>query len=286
MEIEVKGHSGCQIDIINFGNKNELRVLKSTSDPLYKERLCKQARKQEKFYNLDLDNVRVPQIYNIETHDNSASFQMEFIYSSNFLDFFEKTSVDQIDTFINTILLFVENSINRSEIEDLDTSVMRDKYLDVKKKILDNNLLNGKADVQSILKTCDKIFDINGTIPIPIGICHGDLTLSNILFNGDNICLIDFLDSFVESPICDIVKIRQDTFYGWSLLMYTGKYDGVRMKIILDYIDQKINDFFCQYEWYRKYYHIFDVMNLLRILQYAKESEIAFFLMDSIKKTI
>lgn len=37
MEIQVKGHSGCQIDIVNDGNN--LYIYKSTHDPKYINRL-------------------------------------------------------------------------------------------------------------------------------------------------------------------------------------------------------------------------------------------------------
>lgn len=45
MKIEVKGHSGCQIEIIN--NHNRLEICKSTSDEKYMDRLLLQARKQK-----------------------------------------------------------------------------------------------------------------------------------------------------------------------------------------------------------------------------------------------
>ena len=56
-----------------------------------------------------------------------------------------------------------------------------------------------------------RVFDALSDMLIPVGTCHGDLTFSNILFNGNNYYLIDFLDSFIESPLLDIVKLRQDT---------------------------------------------------------------------------
>ena len=41
MDIEVKGHSGCSIDIVREGK--ELFILKGTCDPKYVERLYQQA---------------------------------------------------------------------------------------------------------------------------------------------------------------------------------------------------------------------------------------------------
>lgn len=38
MEIEVKGHSGCQIDVVS--EEGQIFVYKSTADPLYLNRLA------------------------------------------------------------------------------------------------------------------------------------------------------------------------------------------------------------------------------------------------------
>jgi hypothetical protein len=46
MTIDIKGHSGCKIDIIEDGDN--LFVKKSTQDPNYLNRLCLQGKKQKK----------------------------------------------------------------------------------------------------------------------------------------------------------------------------------------------------------------------------------------------
>lgn len=121
---------------------------------------------------------------------------------------------------------------------------------------------------------------------IPIGHCHGDLTFSNILFNGNNYFLIDFLDSFIESPIIDMVKLRQDSYYRWSALMYKEKFDVCRFQIVTNKIDKLLNEYFSQYSWYNQYYYYFQLMNLLRILQYAKEEKVILFLKQHIKNLL
>ena len=54
-------------------------------------------------------------------------------------------------------------------------------------------------------------------IEIPIGPCHGDLTLCNIICSKyHGIKLIDFLSTYLESPLQDLSKIIQDYEFGWS----------------------------------------------------------------------
>lgn len=64
MEIEIKGHSGCQIDIVNGGNS--LFINKSTNDKKYIPRLYKQAVKQRNASKIAYQHIRVPEIYEIE----------------------------------------------------------------------------------------------------------------------------------------------------------------------------------------------------------------------------
>ena len=99
------------------------------------------------------------------------------------------------------------------------------------------------------------------------------------MFNGNNYYLIDFLDSFIESPLLDIVKIRQDTAYLWSTLMYHKPFDQVRLNIVSKRIDLALNDYFTsKYDWYRKYYMPLQLMNFLRILQYAHDEKVISYL--------
>ena len=68
---------------------------------------------------------------------------------------------------------------------------------------------------------------LSRAISIPIGFCHGDLTFSNIMFALDDnqVGLIDFLDSFIETPLIDLVKLRQDTHFHWTITRYPHLHD-------------------------------------------------------------
>ena len=128
---------------------------------------------------------------------------------------------------------------------------------------------------ESCIKYIDKCFE-SGNIIIPCGECHGDLTISNMLFANNQIYLIDFLDSYIESPMQDIVKIRQDTNYYLITLLYNYKddeYNLLQIKNNLNYIDNIICLHFNNYFWYIKYYGIFQLINLIRIIPYLKDED-------------
>ncbi len=285
MEIIVKGHSGCQIDIINNGSK--LYINKSTFDPQYVNRLYLQAKKQCEAAKKSYQHIRIPEIYEINRHEDHLTIKMEYIYSKNFVDYFEDAGFDNINYFIKALRIFIDSEIEKSILQNIDTMIIKKKYEDVCYKCQSNPYLANDIQIIHLLEKSRKIFNqLPNCIEIPIGQCHGDLTFSNILFNGNNYYLIDFLDSFIESPLIDLVKIRQDSKYKWSQLMYNGKLDVVRLSIISQKIDKEIDKYYTTYDWYEKYYTSFQLMNFLRILQYAKENKVIAYLKNVLESMI
>ena len=285
MEIQVKGHSGCQIDIVNDGSN--LYIYKSTHDSKCIERLYLQARKQKEASQIEYQHIRIPEIFDIDKADDHLNIKMEYVYSKNYVDYFEDAGFDNISYFVKALKIFVNAEIANSPLQQVDTQVVKDKFEDVCSKCYANEHIREDKDVQNILDASRLAFSsLPAQIEIPMGKCHGDLTFSNILFNGNNYCLIDFLDSFLESPLLDLVKIRQDSQYEWSRLMYEGEVDLVRLSIISQKIDKEIDTFYSQYQWYRDYYHVFQLMNFLRILQYAKEEKVITYLKNVIKSML
>ena len=281
MEIEVKGHSGCNIEIVRDGN--ELFINKSCVDKKYLKRLLLQAEKQRKACQYEYQHIRVPNICSIKENADRVDVKMEYVYSKNFIEYFESAGFEQISYFEKALILFIEREVAISPVVSLPFSIIWNKFEDVNEKIKANSIIKDNKDVEEIIKKCKVIFPNEGEISIPVGICHGDLTFSNILFNGNNYYLIDFLDSFIESPLLDIVKIRQDSRYLWSQLMYIHDYDKIRLEIVSAKIDKEIDSFFSRYNWYKKYYKIFQLMNFMRILQYAHEDKVVHYLINVIK---
>ena len=278
MEIDVKGHSGCNVDIRREGN--ELFIYKSTFDTQYFSRLCLQAKKQKIAGKQEYQHMRIPEIYEVSQNDKCVLIKMEYVYSKNFIEYFESAGFEQITYFIKALKLFLEREITASPLTEISSNIFVEKFNDVKHRIIISPYLKD-SDICTMMKRCTEVFQrIIGheKMCLPMGICHGDLTFSNILFNGNNYYLIDFLDSFIESPLLDIVKIRQDSAYLWSQMMYIHDFDDIRLKLICEKIDKSINDHFLCYKWYQRYYKSFQLMNFLRILQYAKEPQVIYYL--------
>lgn len=282
MEIEVIGNSGCKVEVVREDTK--LFVLKSTEDPKYLWRLALQAEKQQKASENKVPNIIVPKVYAIDRTDKKTEIRMDYVYSQNYINYLENAGVHEIDAFVEAMIAFVENEIAQSPMMECSREVLVAKFEDVAAKVSARNDYTDEM-VQHIAKTRNKIAEVN-SLRIPVGVCHGDLTFSNILFCGQQYCLIDFLDSFIETPLQDIVKLRQDSQYLWSCLMYQNPYDALRLKLISQYIDERLDKHFCQYDWYKEYYDVMQLMNMLRILPYAKEKKVVDFLMRVINTLV
>jgi len=277
MKLDIQGHSGCDIVIVH--EDNDLFIHKSTHDAAYVPRLVNQANKQIAASKIEYQNIRVPKIFEVVKSETDATIKMEYIYSRNFIEHFEQAGFEQIKYLIGAIKYFIDLEIANSTMQTVPSTILTDKMADVARKVEKNVHLKDDDEAQRLVKLSSEVMDRVGDMVMPVGTCHGDLTFSNILFNGNNYYLIDFLDSFIESPLLDIVKIRQDTAYMWSTLMYSKPFDKVRLSIISEKIDTAIDEYFtAKYQWYRDYYMPLQLMNFLRILQYGHDEKVIAYL--------
>lgn len=112
----------------------------------------------------------------------------------------------------------------------------------------------------------------------PSGKYHGDLTMANILFSPSTSIryLIDFLPGYINSPVLDIVKLKQEYKLHWSsLIMHTGN----RYEYFLNILSELCEDTFKEIDTADA-----EALNLLRILPYVTDINIEKLLIKSIKK--
>jgi hypothetical protein len=150
------------------------------------------------------------------------------------------------------------------------------------------------------------------SLQIPMGFCHGDLTLSNILIQestNDKIVLIDFLDSFLESPLSDMCKINQDLSHGWTIRMLatnnttkqeekgakptnkneesSNSVDPVRLYVLFQRMMKKVVlEPFGKEIWFQKLFRPLCVISQMRVLQYSVEETVARYLWDTIEQEV
>ncbi|WP_099610814.1 phosphotransferase [Vibrio fujianensis] len=108
-------------------------------------------------------------------------------------------------------------------------------------------------------------------LQMPMGSCHGDLTLANLKITEDNqLYLFDFLSCEIDSPLQDAAKIVQDFEYGWS---FRKEKESIRIK----------GEIFCQHAYpnflttlnrlFNYEMRVIEVLTLLRIAPYINSQD-------------
>jgi tRNA A-37 threonylcarbamoyl transferase component Bud32 len=117
---------------------------------------------------------------------------------------------------------------------------------------------------------------------VPKTFCHGDLTFANIIFHKNRLFFIDFLDSYIDSFYCDLVKLKQELYYFWNLRVQN------KMNLRMVQIYKKIWDTLsCKYEKsiQTDEFEILDVMNTLRLEPYLTNDNQRFTLNKMVTST-
>lgn len=244
MPFKIKGNSNYELKLEN----NIVTKYSTVEDP----RLIVSANKQNEFKS---NYFKTPKIYEI----NESSFSMEYINGESFIEFFGRASKRDLDGLIYKIDGYIQENILGDYNLPIDILKQKIKQIPSAKNVLIN-------------------FKEKEYIKVKVGKCHGDFTFSNMVF-AENIYLIDFLDSYIDSPTIDIVKIRQDTHLYWSLNMVNDVRDVIKVKLGLKYIDDWITS-----KYPVEDYNLLQAINLSRIIPYAKTPKIQEYLKQNITK--
>lgn len=256
------GRSGCTFYLDDSG----IILRKISSDSEYNDRLYSQYLKQSKFENSN--NFSTPIPYQFNKTETLYHFDMEYIHGKTFNNFCLDSNVDEILGFSDNLKGLLSDNLKSSILTEINFSKLENKLNSLSK------LLGAGVE---------KYIHFLLTHPIealPIGKNHGDLTMSNIMFS-DKYYLIDFLDNPYETPLNDLIKIKQDTEHNFYFNLL-GKVD-TKVKVCLDYIDIQLNKHFedtinsHQFIW-------LSIFNLLRVLPYLKSKNEIESILKSLKK--
>lgn len=276
--LKLEGRSGCPIYLISKGNS--IAVSKSSSSLSYNERLKKQASKQNAFNSIYPENtkLRAPEVYSVGLgQDGLAFFEMEYARGEKFSDYFPGLSLSQLDSIVNIFIDYFNYAIENSTLMEVTIELTNFKTEEIQKKVMPMEHYSDELKRSLFYYLYNK----KPNVLLPQGFCHGDFTFSNMLFkeNGQ-IYVFDFLDSFIESPLIDLIKLRQDTKFLWSILI-DEKLEGhkiIKVLQILKYIDSRLVSFLHELSADIGHWHTYlEIFNLARIMPYAqKQTDIQF----------
>jgi thiamine kinase-like enzyme len=197
---------------------------------------------------------------------------MEYIMGCDYYEYFSVTSSTGIQKIFNFLDEYFQFLIYNSH--QYKEKVVKDK--------IENKLSSFKNEQYTPLIQFTLNYLNNINLDIKKSFCHGDLTISNILFHHKKVYLIDFLDSYLDTFLLDLVKLKQDLHYHWILEINNQKNLRIAQcfNIVWKYIETK----------YAKYlntdaFYILELINFLRIEPYLTNNNQRIILNNIIKKT-
>ena len=253
------GLSGSSVEIIDGA------VRKTSPRLAYNDRLMKQIDKQNYFSKLTFTYISTPKILSKGVN----YFDMEYINAQRFDSFLATAKPKDITLIINALNEYLLFLITSSRFQNARAKVIS-KLEELKRH-------SRYKDFVAFLEGLD--VDLNS---VPYGFCHGDLTFANILFNEKKIYFIDFLDTYVDSYLIDLTKLKQDLCYHWSSRVF-GTVD-MRVYQLKSYMWQQLESDYKE-TLNSNQFKLLDAINLLRIEPYLKDSYHKSILCELIEQT-
>jgi hypothetical protein len=244
----INGYSGCKLLF-----KNGV-VSKTSKDIDYNSRLEVQISKQMIFNNTSF--IQAPKVLKKYYTQNLLSCDMEYCLGESAIEWIGTASREDLQAFTYIIISNIENCLSQSETVQLTCL----------QSTFENKISSLKGACENrIIRELYTSFPTD--VSFPIGFCHGDLTLSNII-KGNSIYYIDFLDQFIESPLWDIVKLRQDTQYHWSAII--GNIEHYNSTLLsLNIMNEMIENHEIYQKWSKTLFFM-EKLNLARIIPYVE----------------
>lgn len=282
-KLKMEGRSGCNL-IIEYQEAHAV-IKKYSSSLKYNHRLIEQAKKQKDFYLLNKESAfTTAKILEVSCVENElASFTMNYVFAEKYSEYLDQINVKELKKLLGSFIQYFDDSFKTASNEQINKNIFLDKFKDIRTNISQNQLIRSKYFLQILNDLENKI----PNQPLPVGTCHGDFTFSNILFGEQKIYLLDFLDSFIESPVIDIVKLRQDTCYKWSIMLESTmpQYKVNKLSQIMVYFDLEIENYCAKLEL-QEWYIFLQAINLLRIVPYLKVEHEILFIENALRKLL
>lgn len=260
-QISIPGNSGCKVEL---EYEPTARIRKTVLNLSYAARLEKQRIKQQTYAPL-VPGIVIPKVLDYD----EVSFCMEYLPMLDAIEFLERATPAIIQTRLKILFDLISWELSNSNPVSIPKTVILEKVKSIQGTVPENIWAHYFNDL-----TIELYKRIPDRVILPLGQCHGDLTYSNIMFSLDENCigLIDFLDSFIETPLMDLVKLRQDTHFHWTSYRYPERHDRGKVYLANLWIDQLLNDEFGSLLTSNEFW-ILEVLNYLRIAPYFDEQK-------------
>lgn len=265
------GHSGCQIHLIEDDEGN-VYVRKISGDDSYNNRLKIQCKKQADFKSRF---IKAPMVYRQGyTEEGLFYFDMEYIQGMTLAEYIKTMEIGKVKGLVESLVfsLIPEQKAQVTEEEKKKiTEIFSRKIFELK------NCLAGKKE--SVINKALLLLEDHDWSVMKSSLCHGDLTLENIIIKNDRLYYIDFLDSFYDSWFLDVGTLLQDVQVMWSYRFQNeiSMNTVLRLIVFRDLLIDEINKVDPSYV-VEIYYAL--LQKLIRIFPYTTDEQTYHFLLQ------
>jgi hypothetical protein len=255
---------------ISFVKINQKYYIKK-KNKFFDRREIDSINKQNKFKSFFLDDYKVTSAkITFDLNKNRSFYLVDFYPGKNGTDLLLTGNIDEIKILSKFFLNNYFNLNNKISYEKISKYIFLEKIENIKKKIENKKFIFFKNEI--ILKV-KNIFSKDLYYP-KNKLCHGDLTLGNIIINSTKkyIVLFDFQKTYNDNLIQDYSKIYQDIVLNWTARKFSQN-NKTRAGIVYDNLIPKLN-------WDRVDPTLFKTikqevcMTLLRILPYINPGDL------------
>jgi len=259
------------MELVGHSNSNLVKKVDENGYYIYKKsggRLKKQIAKQLVYKHLLNQHEALGKKFYVPDARlmGDKKTRMEYYHGKDIVDILSTAPITEINKFVEDIFLFIDWELEHSERVSFNNDMVLKKIRSIK---------NLDGELQKTVKRLEPIIEAYvGTVPD--GLCHGDFTFSNMLFDN-RIILLDFLDCYMETPLQDVGKLLQEVNLQWTNL-FVNHMDNMKVDILYNYLRVIFKD---NIESLEKKHDISSfvttiiyILVLLRIIPYVKEKRI------------
>jgi thiamine kinase-like enzyme len=272
-------------DKVSEGNSNEVLELVSRGyDKVVvkkgfgkTQRFKESIEKQEKYKDIEHGLVRISAapITSKKHGKGFMEIEMPYINGMSGRVIIENNDLNSIRVLNSSLEKIIKLELSNSKEVKFQYSSFKMKIEEVASKDKTGYVLEHREMINEVIECARNMPSLEGP-------CHGDLSLPNLILNGDyTIVLIDFLKSFVESPLQDAAKYLQERSHYWTL-RDISKEQQVRGRLAMK------NIYPDPYRIIDKKFHqaiaAFEITTLIRIAPYIKDDITADWLGASINR--
>jgi hypothetical protein len=245
------GRSGCSFEVIDT-------ILRKTSKCIQEnDRHIARGQKQCIFTGKSFKSLSTPFVHAIGFNNAGLCYiDMDLIPGISLVHFLETATAEDYQFLENVLIDYLDQQFSSTVLDLNDDAI--------------NNVRAKVNEIRFSLEFPNKslILDSLDDMPVDkliVGWCHGDLTLANMIYSNKTFYLIDFLDTYIESPLLDLISIRQDTKHLWTCFI-TDRYNDTAISW-LKKLDDTLNSRYSAYiesSWY-KYLSLLNYVRMYRM---------------------